>query len=189
MDHPRGRGALGQAHELPGRLARFANPVLHDAAPVRGVENAEGSAHLSLGQRDRSAAFGDAILPPTHDHGSAGLATVLASLCVLGLLGLSLALVTGQGWDADYFGAQAVLGGVFAMPMTNDPLTQQRTLPFGQCLGDLCILSPRPLPGESFLHDACLFGCLADFWLALPAVVPLRFFLSLSLSPLPHNPL
>src|SRR5260370_19320987 len=58
-----------------------------------------------------------------------------------------------------------------------------------QSLRDLCIISPRHLPVESFLHDAYFFGCLGDFWLALHAVVPLRFFLSLPLSPLPHNPL
>src|SRR5260221_11924963 len=58
-----------------------------------------------------------------------------------------------------------------------------------QSMRHLCIISPRQLPVESFLHDACFFFSLGDFWLALHAVVPLRFFLSLSLSPLPHNPL
>src|SRR5260370_29354340 len=56
-------------------------------------------------------------------------------------------------------------------------------------LCDLGIISPRQLPVESFLHDACFFGCLGDFWLTLHAVVPLPFFLSLPLSPPPHNPL
>src|SRR5450759_2735598 len=57
-----------------------------------------------------------------------------------------------------------------------------------QSLCDLGIISPRELPVESFLHNACFFGCLADLWLALHALVPLRFFLSLSLSSSPHNP-
>src|SRR5260370_38612514 len=58
-----------------------------------------------------------------------------------------------------------------------------------QSLRDLGIISPRQLPVESFLHDAWFFGCLGDFWLTLHAVVPLPFFLSLPLSPPPHNPL
>jgi hypothetical protein len=56
-----------------------------------------------------------------------------------------------------------------------------------QSLCDLGIISPRKLPVQSFLHDAGFFGCLADFWLAFHTLVPLRFFLSLSLSPLSHN--
>src|SRR5207244_5050876 len=56
-----------------------------------------------------------------------------------------------------------------------------------QPLRDPGIISARQLPVESFLHDACFFGCLGDCWLTLHTVVPLPFFLSLSLSPLPHN--
>src|SRR5207237_3116186 len=58
-----------------------------------------------------------------------------------------------------------------------------------QCLRDLGIISARQLPVKSFLHDAWFFGSLGEFWLALHTVVPLPFFLSLPLSPLPHNPL
>src|SRR5260370_40668487 len=97
MDHHRGLGALRKAQEMPGILALFENPVLNDAAPVIGVENAERIAHLPIGQIDRSSAFGYAILPPTHDHGIDGLATVIASMSVLGVLGLSIAIVPGQG--------------------------------------------------------------------------------------------
>src|SRR5258708_7098031 len=58
-----------------------------------------------------------------------------------------------------------------------------------QSLRDLGIISARQLPVESFLHNAWVFGCLGEFCLTLHAVVPLRFFLSLPLSPPPHNPL
>src|SRR6266702_3575374 len=57
-----------------------------------------------------------------------------------------------------------------------------------QFLRDLGIISARQLPVESFLHDACFFGYLGDFWLTLHAVVPLPFFLSLSLSSSPLQP-
>ena len=68
MHHHRGLRALRKAQELPGVFALFENPILNDAAPVIGVENAEGIAHLSIGQIDRSPAFGDAILPANDDH-------------------------------------------------------------------------------------------------------------------------
>src|SRR5258708_22431668 len=83
--HPhRGLRALGKAQEMPGVLALFENPILNDAAPVRGVENAERIAHLPIGQIDRSSACGHAILPATDDHRIDGLTTVIASRGVLG---------------------------------------------------------------------------------------------------------
>ena len=97
MHHHRGRGALGKAQEMPGVLALFENLILNDTAPVIGVENAERIAHLPIGQIDRSSAFGDAILPATHDYGIDGLADEIAAMSVLGVLDLSIAIVTGQG--------------------------------------------------------------------------------------------
>src|SRR5260221_11419670 len=97
MHHYRGLAALGKAQEVPGMFALFEDPVLNDAAPGIGVENAEGIARIPIGQIDRPSAFGAAILPATHDHGIDGLATVLAPMPALGLLGLAIAVVTGQG--------------------------------------------------------------------------------------------
>src|SRR5438445_5730242 len=58
-----------------------------------------------------------------------------------------------------------------------------------QPLRYLHIISVRQFPIEAFLHDAWFVGTFGDFWLLLHALHPLRFSLSLSCFPPPHNPL
>jgi hypothetical protein len=112
-------------------LALFENPILNDTAPVIGVKNGEWIAHISIGQVHGSLAFGHAILPPTDNDSIDGLSHIVARLRISDVLDLSIAIITGQGGDADQFGAQPFLRGFFAMPMTNDPLTHHHSLAKG----------------------------------------------------------
>jgi len=56
-----------------------------------------------------------------------------------------------------------------------------------QSLRDFDVISPCQLPVQPILDDAWVFGCLGEGCLALHAVIPLPFFLSLPFSPLHHN--
>jgi hypothetical protein len=60
-----------------------------------------------------------------------------------------------------------------------------------QSLRDLCIISPRQLPVQSFLHDAGFLGRLGGLLLALHAFVPFPSSLfpqPITFSPLPTTP-
>ena len=60
-----------------------------------------------------------------------------------------------------------------------------------QSLRDLCIISPRQLPVQSFLHDAGFLRRLVGLLLALHAFVPLPSSLfpqPITFSPLPTTP-
>src|SRR6266436_8686228 len=47
-DHRR-FGALGKLQQMPGMLALLENPILNHTAPIIGIEDHEGIAHLAIG--------------------------------------------------------------------------------------------------------------------------------------------
>lgn len=95
MDDHRCLRAFGKAQEVPGMLPLFENPILTDAAPVRGVKNDEGIVAVPIGQGDGSPAFGDAMVPASYHHRIDGLASGVAPMGMLGVLSLARAIVRG----------------------------------------------------------------------------------------------
>ena len=89
---------------MPGMLAFFENAILNDAAPVIGIENGKWIVHICIGQIDGAFDFGLTIFPLAHDHGIDGLTNLIASMCVLGVFVVPIAIITGQRFYPDQFG-------------------------------------------------------------------------------------
>src|SRR6266566_4166302 len=105
MDDDGALGFLGEGSQMPGILALLEKAILNHAAPIISVKDHKGITDWAIGQVDGAIGSRDTVVPAAHDHGVDGLSFVIASMRVLRVLRIPIAIGGRQSLNTDQLAA------------------------------------------------------------------------------------